>query len=120
MVTLLNKMGHCPSYDDVEVVNTSLAMEISARSEEHGIHVVVPSNISPGIFLQFAGDNNDLNEETLHGKQTTHATTLLAYQKEQYGPKWSFFFGFCFLTIKSKDDGWFDKKWGNPGNILSV
>ena len=62
-VTLLNKMGHCSSYDDVEVVSTSLAMEINARSEEHGI--VEPSNISPGIFVQFSGDTNDLNEETL-------------------------------------------------------
>ena len=33
IVTLLNKMGHCSSYDDVEVINTSLAREISARCE---------------------------------------------------------------------------------------
>lgn len=85
IVTLLNKMGHCSSYDDVEIINTSLAREVRARSEDHG--VVVPSNISPGTFVQFAGDNNDLNEETLDGKQTTHATTLVAYQIEQYGPK---------------------------------
>lgn len=59
MVTLLNKMGHCSLYDDVEVINTSLAREITARSEDLG--VVLPSNISPGTFVQFAGDNNDLN-----------------------------------------------------------
>ena len=32
--------------------------------------------------MQFAADNNDLNEETLDGKikSTTHATTLVVYQ----------------------------------------
>ena len=84
IVTLLNKMGHCSSYDDVEVINTGLAREIKAKAEEVG--VVIPSNISPGVFAQFAADNNDLNEETLDGKQTTHATTIVAYQREQFGP----------------------------------
>ena len=85
VVTLLNRMGHCSSYDEVEIVNTSWAKEITARSEEIG--VVVPSNISVGVFTQFAADNNDLNEDTLDGKQTTHATTIVAYQREQFGPK---------------------------------
>ena len=43
--------------------------------------VVIPSNITDGPFVQFAGDNNDFNEETLDGKQTTHATTLVVYQR---------------------------------------
>ena len=85
LVALLNKMGHCTSYVDVEIINTSLAREISARSEEHG--VVIPSNISPGVFIQCAADNNDLNEETLDGKQTTHAVTIVVYQREPFGPK---------------------------------
>ena len=85
LVTLLNKMGHCSSYCDVEIINTSLAQEISAQSQAYG--VVIPSNISPGVFVQCAADNNDLNEETLDGKQTTHATTLVVYQREAYGPK---------------------------------
>ncbi|KAK3746863.1 hypothetical protein QZH41_000037 [Actinostola sp. cb2023] len=78
-------MGYCSSYDDVEIVNTAWAREMTARSEEFG--VLVPSNISPGVFIQFAADNNDLNEETLDGKETTHATTLVAYQRQQFGPK---------------------------------
>jgi hypothetical protein len=81
---MLNRMGHSSSYDDVEAIDTSLAHEILARSEVHG--VVVPSNISPGVFVQVAGDNNDINEETLDGKSTTHATTLVLYQKGQFGP----------------------------------
>ncbi|KAK3698753.1 hypothetical protein QZH41_004049 [Actinostola sp. cb2023] len=45
-----------------------------------------PSNIFPGTFIQFAADNNDINEETLDGKNTTHATTLVVYQKKPFGP----------------------------------
>ena len=73
-------MGHCSSYDDVEVINTGLAQEIKVKAEEVGL--VIPSNISPGVFVQSAVDNNDLNEEMLDGKQTTHATAIVAYQRE--------------------------------------
>ena len=85
LIRMLNRLGHCCSYDDTEVVDTSLALEIIAKSKHLG--VVIPSNITPGVFIQVAGDNNDLNEETLDGKQTTHATTLVLYQRQQYGPQ---------------------------------
>ena len=65
VVTLLNRMGHCSSYDDVEIVNTACARETEARSQQTG--VVIPSNITAGPFVQFAADNNDFNEETLDG-----------------------------------------------------
>ena len=85
VVTLLNRMGHCSSYDDVEIVNTAWAREMEARSQQTG--VVIPSNITAGPSVQFAADNNDFNEETLHGKQTTHATTLVVYQRQPFGPQ---------------------------------
>jgi len=78
-------MGHCSSYDDVEIVNTAWAREMEARSQQTG--VVIPSNITPGPFVQFAADNNDFNEETLDGKQTTNATMLVMYQRQPFGPK---------------------------------
>ena len=62
-------------------MDTSLATwDIVAKSQDCG--TVIPSNISPGAFIQFAADNNYLNEETLDGKikSTTHATTLAVYQ----------------------------------------
>ena len=31
VVTLLNRMGHCSSYDEVEIANTSWAKEITAN-----------------------------------------------------------------------------------------
>ena len=82
---MLNKMGHCSSYEEVEIIDTCLAKEIIAKSEETG--VTIPSNIFPGNFVQMAADNNDINEETVDGKKnTTHATTLVAFQRKQIGP----------------------------------
>ena len=85
VVTLLNRMGHCSSYGDFEIVNTAWARGMEARSQQTG--VVIPSNITPGPFVQFAVDNNDFNEESLDGKQTTHATTLVVYQRQPFGPQ---------------------------------
>ena len=34
--------------------------------------VVLPSNISTGVFVQVAGDNNDINEDTLDRKTPQH------------------------------------------------
>ena len=77
-------MGHCSFYDKIESVDTGLAKEILAKSQDCG--TVIPSNISPRAFIQFAVDNNDLNEETQDGKSTTHAMTLVVYQKKPFGP----------------------------------
>ena len=30
--------------------------------------------------------DNDLNEETIDGKHTTHATNMVVYQQKQFGP----------------------------------
>jgi hypothetical protein len=83
LITMLNRIGHCLSYDATERIDTSLALEVLAKSENLG--VCIPSNIVqnvPGGFVQVTGDNNDINEETLDGKQPTHATTLVLYQKK--------------------------------------
>ena len=84
LITLLNRMGHCSSYEEIEQVETSLANESLARADISG--VIIPTNINPGTFIQMAADNNDINEETIDGKNTTHATTLAIYQRKQYGP----------------------------------
>lgn len=84
LITLLNKMGHCSSYDEMRAIDTSAALEVLAKANEFG--TVIPSNISPCPFIQIAADNNDLNEETLDGKNTTHATTMVVYQRKAFGP----------------------------------
>ena len=83
LVSILNQMGHCSSYDKIESVDTGLA-KILAKSQDCG--TVIQFNISPGAFIQFAADNNYLNEETLDGKSTTHAKTLVVYQKKPFRP----------------------------------
>ena len=52
IIKILNRMGHCASYDTVEMIDTALAREILAKTEEEG--VAIPSNIAPGGFIQFA------------------------------------------------------------------
>ena len=84
LIELLNRMGHCVSYDEMRAVNTSIAEEVLAKVEAFG--TVIPTNIKPGTFVQIAADNNDLNEETLDGKNTTHATTMVIYQQKTFGP----------------------------------
>ena len=57
-----------------------------AKVETYGTGI--PSNISLGSFVQFAGDNNYLKEETIDDKNTTHATTMVVYQpRRAFGPQ---------------------------------
>ena len=46
LITLLNRMGYCSSYEEIEQVETSLANESLARAHASG--VVIPTNIRPG------------------------------------------------------------------------
>ena len=48
LIELLNRMGHCISYDAMRAVNTSIAEEVLATVEEFG--TVIPINIKPGAF----------------------------------------------------------------------
>jgi len=43
LTNILNRMGHCSSYEEVESVDTSLVMEVVAKSNLLG--VITPSNI---------------------------------------------------------------------------
>ncbi|KAI8484571.1 hypothetical protein Bbelb_376780, partial [Branchiostoma belcheri] len=74
--TLLNLLDRSSGYE--------YCHEPIAKADLYG--VVLPSNIKPGVFVQAAADNNDLNEETLDGKATTHATTLVLFQRGTFGP----------------------------------
>ena len=65
IITMLSRMGQCSSYDDVEAMDTSITNAIIAKSGIFG--VVLPSNISTGVFVQVAGDKTDKNEDTLLG-----------------------------------------------------
>ena len=58
LITVLSKIDHCSSYEEIENLDTCLAKEILAKSEE--TWVTIPSSIFPGIFVQVAGGNNEL------------------------------------------------------------
>ena len=57
IITMLSRMGQCSSYDDVEAMDTSITKATIPKSDIFG--VVLPSNISTGVFVQVAGDKND-------------------------------------------------------------
>ena len=85
IITMLSRMGQCSYYDDVEAMETSITNATIAKSDIFG--VVLPSNISTGVFVQVAGDKNDKHEDTLlGGMRTTQATTLILFQRGQFGP----------------------------------
>ena len=84
IITMLSRMGQRSSYDDVEAMDTSIANAIIAKSDIFG--VVLPSNISTGVFVQVAGDKNDKNDDTLLGGMRITQATLILFQRGQFGP----------------------------------
>ena len=76
---MLNRAGHCISYEDLERIDTAIAKDLVQRTENTG--VIMPSNIQQGIFVHAAADNLDINEETIDGRNTTHATSIVLYQR---------------------------------------
>jgi len=80
---MLTKVKHYGVRNGKGELTCRNCFRVSGRAQEYG--TVVPSNISPGSFVQLAADNNDINEETLDRENTTHATTTVFYQKKQFG-----------------------------------
>jgi hypothetical protein len=80
LVQFLNRSGHCISYDKVLRMDTSIAENEIERFIAHN-NVFVPENLVHGRFIQIAADNIDILEETLDGKQTFHATQMVAFQR---------------------------------------
>ena len=78
-------MGHCTSHDEMKSADASLATGVLAQCE--GYDTVLPSNISPKSFIQMRSDNDDFNEETIDGKNTTHVTAMVVYQRKPFGPE---------------------------------
>ena len=73
---MLHAAGHCISYESVLHVDTSLVNSLLDAYEANE-KLVIPANIAhlklPG-YIRFANDNIDINEETLDGKGTFHAS----------------------------------------------
>ena len=69
------------SYTALEELEIAMA-EKQIRHQSSGC--VLPSNIVPGVFRIFCYDN-DLQEETLSGKGTTHCTNGIVIQRQKHG-----------------------------------
>lgn len=84
LVRLLHAAGHSISYEEVLRYDTSIA---HAVLEEHLANsgVIIPSNFMKAKFcgyIRFANDNIDINEETLDGTGTFHASQTVAFRKK--------------------------------------
>ena len=64
VINWTNKFGHGVSYDDVLILETSLAME---HSKDQIHRCFFPAIIQPSHFVTFIWDNNDINPESIKG-----------------------------------------------------
>ena len=78
LVNLLHLAGCSISYN----IKTTIAESAISTFQKHG--VVIPKNLVPGMFLQFSSDNIDILGDTVDGRNTFHATQIVAFQR---GPK---------------------------------
>ena len=81
VVKLLNSFGHSISYDEVIKLEKSFVQHTLLDRDEG--NAAIPSNIVAGKFVEAAADNLGFNEQTLDGKNTTHATTLVLCQRTE-------------------------------------
>ena len=66
------------TYPTIQQFQTGLAIDYVNRMSND--EAIVRSNIFHGSFVQTAADNNYFQEETIDGKMTMHATSLVLYQ----------------------------------------
>ena len=82
VVMTLNRFGQGISYTALEELETAMA-EKPIQHQSSGC--VLPSNIVHGMFSIFCYGNNNLQEETLSSKGTTHCTNGIVIQQQTHG-----------------------------------
>ena len=80
LVQLFHSVGHSISYKTVLRMDNSIANDVLKRCKENG-NVFVPRNFteSTASYTRYAVDNIDINEETLSGMGTFHATQVASF-----------------------------------------
>ena len=63
MIQWLNKLGHGISYDEVNHLETSLAVE---ATNHESVRSYYPSTLLPSVSVTFVWDNNDINPESIN------------------------------------------------------
>ena len=79
LVNMFNHAGHVMSYREVIKLDNALGKKTLDTMDGSG--AVIPPNLVKGRFLHFSTDNVDINEYTLDGKGTFHATQVAAWQR---------------------------------------
>ena len=74
ILTMLNRQGHCVSYDAARRIDTEWVKNQVAVG-----NIVIPGNIEPGYFVHAAADNFDIGSESLDGKGL-HYSNIVLYQ----------------------------------------
>lgn len=82
VVKWLNRFGHGISYDEVCVLETSIALQQTKNQIQRNF---VPSIIQPSKFITFVWDNNDINPESLTGV-AMHCTNGIIIQLADRAP----------------------------------
>ncbi|XP_034096209.1 uncharacterized protein LOC117562482 [Gymnodraco acuticeps] len=75
IVSLLNRLGHCASWDTVLSLDTSLAQLTLVEGRDK-----IPKGFSKRTPTTLVWDNIDFGEETLSGRGTTHHTNGIMLQ----------------------------------------
>jgi len=77
LINCLNRLGHCTSYDQVSIIETSFA---EAQAVLRNQRSFVPNNVQPSRFVTFVYDNCDHNPETSSGV-SMHCTNGILIQR---------------------------------------
>ena len=81
LIQILNRMGLCTIYEELEIIDVGLAQRIIDLGREP--RVPVPPVIQDGVMLHGAMDNYDNNEGTLSGIGSSHDTILMLFQNSK-------------------------------------
>lgn len=88
LVQLLHAAGLSVNYDTVLRMDNTIVNDVLERYKESG-KVFVPRNFTgttkPAGYTHFPVDNIDINEETLSGMGTFHATQVAAFRRKEEG-----------------------------------
>ena len=78
LIQILNRMGLCMSYDELEKIDVCLAERTIATAEPH--RTPLSSIIKENIIIRGAMDNFDHEENAQSGKGGSHDTILMLFQ----------------------------------------
>ena len=88
LVQLLHAASHSVNYDTVLRMDKTMTNDVLERYKKSD-NVFVPHNFTgttePAGYTCFAVDNIDINEETLSGMGTFHATQVAAFRRKEEG-----------------------------------